>query len=153
MLLLVGERLEAVEGVVQRVVAELVTQFFELLAEGVTARMLAHDERSLRHADIFRAHDLVGLRMLEHAVLMDAALMRERIPADDGLIVLHRKRRHRGYQLGGASQHGCVDVVPVRINVRAGAQRHHHFLERGVAGALADAVDRAFDLPCAAFDT
>jgi len=26
-------------------------------------------------------------------------------------------------------------------------QRHHHFFERGVAGALANAVDRAFDLP------
>ena len=31
-------------------------------------------------------------------------------------------------------------------------QRHHHFLERAVAGTLADAVDGAFDLPCAGDD-
>ena len=31
--------------------------------------------------------------------------------------------------------------------VGAGAQRHHDLLHGGVAGALADAVDRALDLP------
>ena len=31
-------------------------------------------------------------------------------------------------------------------------QRHHDLFERRVAGALADAVDRALDLPGAAFD-
>ena len=30
---------------------------------------------------------------------------------------------------------------------RAGLDRHHHLFERGVAGALADAVDGALDLP------
>ena len=32
------------------------------------------------------------------------------------------------------------------------AERHDELLERGVAGALADAVDRALDLPHAALD-
>ena len=38
--------------------------------------------------------------------------------------------------------------TPVRTLKKAGARgdRHHDFLERAVAGALADAVDRAFDL-------
>ena len=33
------------------------------------------------------------------------------------------------------------------VDVGAGLQGHHDFFERGVAGALADAVDRALDLP------
>ena len=47
-LLLVGQRLEAVEGVLQRVVAEFVAQLLQLLAEGVAAGMLAHDQHALR---------------------------------------------------------------------------------------------------------
>ena len=35
-------------------------------------------------------------------------------------------------------------------HILAGAQRHDDFFQRRIAGALADAVDRAFDLPRAA---
>ena len=38
------------------------------------------------------------------------------------------------------------DVGPVRQHVVAYPHRHHDFLERGIAGALANAVDGAFDL-------
>ena len=54
-LLAVGEVLEADEGVLEGVVAELVAQLVELLAEGMAARMLAHDQRGLLHADDSRA--------------------------------------------------------------------------------------------------
>ena len=50
--------------------------------------MLAHDQRGFLQADALRRHDLEGLGMLEHAVLMNAALMREGIPPDDRLVVL-----------------------------------------------------------------
>ena len=83
------------EGVVQRVLAQLVAQPLELFAEGVAAGMLAHDERGLGHADALGGHDLVGLGILQHAVLVDAALMRERIAADDRLVVLHREGSDR----------------------------------------------------------
>ena len=36
-------------------------------------------------------HDLVVLPVLEHAVLVDAGLVRERVLADDGLVHLHRE--------------------------------------------------------------
>ena len=61
----------------------------------MAARMLAHHQRGLADADARRRHDLVGLRIFQHAVLMDAALMREGVAADDRLIVLHRRRTHR----------------------------------------------------------
>ena len=40
--------------------------------------------------------------------------------------------------------------VVERQAIAAHVQRHHDLFERGVAGALADAVDRALDLPRAA---
>ena len=36
---------------------------------------------------------------------------------------------------------------PERQHVVAHAHRHHDLFQRGIAGALADAVDGAFDLP------
>ncbi len=39
-----------------------------------------------------RGHDLVGLGVLQHPVLVDAALVREGVPADDRLVVLDRER-------------------------------------------------------------
>ena len=46
-----------------------------------------------------------------------------------------------------------------KVNVRGNAQRglphaqhDHNFLECGVAGAFADAIDGQFELPCAAAD-
>ncbi len=53
--------------------------------------MFAHDERSLADADALWRHDLIGLRILQYAVLMDAALMRKGVPPDDRLVVLHRE--------------------------------------------------------------
>ena len=72
--------------------------------------------------------------------------MGERIPPDDRLVVLHRKRGDRRDELRRPRQHLGVDAGPERHHVVAHPHRHHHFLERGVAGALADAVDGAFDL-------
>ena len=45
-----------------------------------------------------------------------------------------------------------LDPRVVRQAVLADAQRHHELFERRVAGALADAVDRALDLAHAALD-
>ena len=95
MLLAVGQRLEADEGVFQLIAGEFVAELFQLVHEGMPAGMLAHDQRGLLHADVAGHHDLVGLGVLEHAVLVDAALVGEGIAADDRLVVLHRKRGHR----------------------------------------------------------
>ena len=44
-------------------------------------------------ADVLRPHDLVGARVLQHAVLVDAGFVRERVAADDRLVRLHRLAR------------------------------------------------------------
>src|SRR6185369_8773995 len=89
-LLAIGERLEAHEGVLESVVAELVAELVQFLAESMTPGVLAHDERGFLQPDALWRHDLEGLSMLEDAVLVNAALMRERVPSDDGLVEIGR---------------------------------------------------------------
>ena len=67
-LLPIGQRLEADESIFELIAGEAIAQLFELVREGVAPGMLAHDQRCLLHADVRGQHDLVGLRVLEHAV-------------------------------------------------------------------------------------
>ena len=108
--------------------------------------MLAEHERGFGPADAFRRHDLVGGGVLQHAVLMDAALVREGVAPDDRLVGLHVEAGDDGEQARQFQQLGRLDAVAGRHGVGAGAQRHHDLFQRRVAGAFADAVDRAFDL-------
>ena len=113
----------------------------------MTTRVLAeHDLRGFL-ADGGRVDDLVGLAVLHHAVLVDARLVLERVPADDRLVELHRVPGEPGDQARRARQlfavDGRLDVAEV---VAARAQRHHDLFQRGVAGALAEPVDRALHL-------
>ena len=59
----------------------------------MTAGMLAQHDRVLRDADRLGRHDLVGLLVGQHAMLVDAGLMRECVCADDRL---GRGDRHAG---------------------------------------------------------
>ena len=108
--------------------------------------MLAQHQVGPRHADVFGPHDLVGRAILEHAVLVDAGLVGEGVAADDRLVALHG-------QPGDRREHPADRVEPLGLDagrqaviVEAGLQRHHDLFERGIAGAFADAVDRALDL-------
>jgi hypothetical protein len=113
----------------------------------MAAGMLAHHQGRLAAPDRFGRHDLIGLDMLEHAVLVDARLVGEGVTPNDRLVVLDRKRRHRRHQLRCPRQQLGIDAGGERQHVGAGAQRHDDLFQRRVAGPLADAVDGAFDLP------
>ena len=58
----------------------------------------------------------------------------------------------RGQQLAGGVEMLGVDAGFVREAVAAGLDGHDDLFERSVAGALADAVDGALDLPRAGLD-
>ena len=79
-----------------------------------------HDLRGLL-ADGRGVDDLVGLAVLEHAVLVDAGLVRERVAADDGLVVLDRVAGQAGHQPRRAGQllgaHADVDAAEVVARV------------------------------------
>ena len=104
-----------------------------------------------RPADVLGAHDLVGVARLEHAVLVDARGVGEGVGADHRLVRLHDEAG--GLATPGARPARCGVVSMPELEpevVLAGLHRHHDLLERAVAGALAEAVDGAFDLPRAA---
>ena len=153
MLLAVGQILEAYERFLEGIVAQLVAQFLQLVLEGGAAGMLAHDQGRFLDADAGRGHDFVGLGILQHAVLVDAAFMREGILANDRLVVLHREIRRGRHDLAGTRQMRRLDIGVEGHGIAAGAQRHHDFLQRRIAGAFAQAIDRAFDLPRTASHT
>ena len=149
LLLLVRQRLEFLEHTVEFRLIELEPERADALAERVPAAVLAEHQVSARQADILGAQDLVGRVVLEHPVLVNAGFVRE------GVFTHHRlvaRDRHAGD--AGDEPRGGVEAAGMNAGADveergARLQRHHHFLQRAVAGALADAVDGALDLPCA----
>ena len=120
--------------------------------ERVATGMFAEHDAVGRQADGLGRHDLVTQRIAEHAMLVNAGFMRERVAPDDGLIGLHRKPENGGERLAGGRDVLGANAGGEREAVGADPQRHHDFLQRSVAGAFADAVDGALHLPGAGFN-
>ena len=100
--LAVGQLLEPGERLVQRVALHVQAHLLQRVGERVAARVLAQHDLRRFLPDGRRVDDLVGLAVLEHAVLVDARLVRERVAADDRLVVLHR--------VAGEPARPCRDV-------------------------------------------
>ena len=121
---------------------EVIAELGELALQAAAAAELAHRQARARKAHRLRGHDLVGERVLEHAVLVDARLVREGVAADDGLVGLDAEAGQVADQPAGVAELLGVDAVARDRELgRAGAQGHHHLFERGVAGTFAEAVD------------
>src|SRR6056297_2466525 len=144
--LAIGQLLEAAEQALQFGVADAEAEFSNAIGQGMATGMLAQHQRRSTDADIFRAHDFVGLAVGQHAVLVYAGFVREGVVADNRLVARHEAADHRGqlarYRVKLARVDGGLQVE----QVVAGFQRHDHFFQRGIAGALANAAYRAFDL-------
>ena len=98
-------------------------------------------------------HDLVGQRVLDHAVLVDARLVGERVAADDRLVRLDREAGEVAHEpRRGGDLLGLDAAGELRELGRARPEGHDDLLERRVAGALAEAVDRHLDLARAGLD-
>src|SRR6185503_7782507 len=67
----------------------VVTKFGVAQRERVASGMFAEHERVRRNADRLRRHDLVAERIVNHAVLVNARFMRERVAAYDRFVWLH----------------------------------------------------------------
>jgi len=93
LLLLVGERLELLEHAVELGLIELEAEGLDALAEGVPAAVLAEHQVAAGETHVLRAQNLISAGVLEHAVLMDARLVREGVLAHHRLVA---RDRHAG---------------------------------------------------------
>ena len=85
-------------------------------------------------------------------MLVDAGCVGEGVGADDGLVGRAAEADALGQHLAGGVELVHHDVVAVGKLVAADDEDGGDLFERGVAGALADAVDGALDLADAGFD-
>src|SRR5204863_108516 len=84
-------------------------------------------------------HDLVGRHVLEHAVLVDARLVCERVAADDRLVGRDGDARHHAHQAARTGELRRVDAGREAELAGPRMDRHHDLLERAVAGGRAAA--------------
>ena len=118
-----------------------------------TLDLPAWSETSTRRAvaDALGRHVLVGARVLQHGRGVDAGLGGEGGGADIGRMAVRRAVQ----QLVERARHGVSDASPAVVHadleavgeVRLQHQRRDQRHEVGVAAALAEAVQRALDLP------
>ena len=104
----------------------------------------------MRPTHVFGAHDFVGFARLQNAVLMNAGGMGKGVRAHYGLVGLHGETGDGTHQLTCGHDLRRIDVRLKVKEVASGFDRHHHFFQGTVAGAFAQAVDRAFNLARAA---
>src|SRR5690242_18771102 len=103
-LLLVTERDELLEDMLEHRCFQFKTQRLNSVTEGMSAAVLAQDQIRSDIADVFWPHDLVSRSILEHPVLMNARLVSERVLADDGLVTLHGHARDAADQTADREQ-------------------------------------------------
>ena len=91
-------------------------------------------------------HDLEGVAVLQHAVLVNAGGMPESVGAHDGLIRLHREAGDVAHETARSVYLTGVDVGANVEQVGPRLDGHDDLFERGVAGPLAQSVDAPLDL-------
>ena len=145
--LFVPDFLESDEDRADFRIAQFEPEMLEARGHGVASAVFGQGQLGAAPTHLDRIHDLVGLAHLEHAVLVDARTVGEGVLADDGLAALHVQSAHAADNARGFQNFPRVHVG-VQLSEKVGArfQCHDHFFQRGIAGAFADAVDRAFHL-------
>ena len=142
----VGQRGELAVDLGQLQLGQVVAQLAVAALERVPARVLAQHQRRARDPHHLGPDDLVGEPVLQHAVLVDAGLVGEGVPADDRLVRLREAAGEVGEQLAGAVDLAGLDVAAEAQRRAAHVAGHDQLLHGRVAGPLADAVDGALHL-------
>src|SRR5690554_7790847 len=77
-------------------------------------------------------HDLVGLAVLEHPILVNARFVGKGVGADNGLVRLHRETGDARYQ-ARCTEDVFGNNTGIHLEyVLAGTQRHDDLFQRGV---------------------
>src|ERR1044072_4948135 len=145
-LLAVGQLSELVVRIFEFRRRESEPKLIEAARERMPARVFAQHDVVRGHADRLGRHDFVAEGIREQAVLMYARLVREGVAADNGLVRLYAEADYLREELARRVKLFCLHTARGGQGVWPRAYTPHHLFARGVACALADAVDCAFDL-------
>ena len=140
LLLLVGQLQEFLIDLVEFLIFQIHAVHVQTMLQGGPAATCRQQNAVIIDTHILRVHDLVGMHILQHAVLMDTAGMGKGIAADNGLVGLyghiHQRRHHAG---DGINLRGVDIRFDTKVLVTL--QDHGNLLQRGVAGPFTDTVD------------
>src|SRR6266581_6438724 len=114
--------------------------------------MLSEHQLPLGNTDRFGGNNFVREGIFEDAVLMDARLVREGVRAYYRLVRRYSDAGDLRQQAAGRIQFVEVDIRGDAELGLSHSEYNSDFLERGVAGAFADAIDRQFELARARAD-
>src|SRR5208282_447389 len=142
----VGKHYKPAIDLIEFAALKLVSQLFAAQSQSVAAGVLAQHEPRVRCSHRLWRHDFVGQWILEHAVLVNAGLVRKCIAPGDGLVGLHRNARNLRQHLAGSIKMFAGDCGLVGIAVRTHPHGHDDLFQRRIAGALPNSIDRALHL-------
>ena len=152
LLLLVSQLQELLIDLVEFLVFQIHTVHVQTMFQGSPSATGRQQDAIIIDTHILRVHNLIGMYILQHTILMDATGMGKGITTDNGLVGLyghiHQRRHHTrdGVNLRG------VDVR-LYLKVLVTFQNHRNLLQRGVTGSFADTVDGYFHLSGASHHT
>ncbi len=111
LLFLVGDDEEPLVGLVQFLLGKIIAELRETVLQAVASGARGEHDAAFGEADIFGAHDLVRLAVLQKAVDVDAGAVGERVGSHDGLVGRNLHAEHVGNQAAGAVEFPRVDAV------------------------------------------
>src|SRR5258707_9934028 len=127
-------------------IARIVTQVAQGHTQRVPSGVLSENQRTRRNSNRLRGNDFVSERVLDDSILVNARFVRESVRANNRFIRGDLRPRDFGKHAARGKQLLQPDAGRYSEAVLADRQRDDDFFERGISGALADAVDRALDL-------
>ena len=148
--LFIAECLEFFKNTLDFFRGQMVSERLQPVGDRVLAGVLAEHQVVGMDADRLRCEDLVGLLVGQNTVLMNAAFMGKGIAPDNGLVERSGLADDGIDGTAGAGDLRRVDPRLIRPYAGAGFDRHDDFFQSGVAAALTEAVDGAFNLTGAA---
>src|SRR5580765_626570 len=143
---LVSKRRDAAVDFGKFGVCRLETEIAQRLAQRVSSRVLAHYQRTRRHAHRFRRNDFVGQGILDDAVLMDSRFVSKCICADDGFVRCDNRTSDLREQAAGWKELVQFDVGGHAETFLAHSKCYRDFFQRSVTGSFANSVYGALNL-------
>ena len=146
LLLLVGQQQELLIYMVELALLQFHTVHVQTVLQGSAPTAGCQYDRVVVDAHILRVHNLVGVHILQHTVLMDTTRVGKGVTPYYGLVRLHR-------HVHQARHHPRRRIDLHRVDVRLDAQLlvtlqyHGYLLERRVTRTLSDAVHGHLHLP------